>query len=198
MDLIFMGVQTIEEPIFSFELQHQLHRQPYYQQYAMYISKFVAACSAGLFDAALNMLWNETVVNLREKVKRFDMDYFLDSVITDSKRRAAFRSEDDLAKLEEWELVKGCRDTGIITDIGFKHLDYIRDKRNHASAAHPNHNDLSGLQLVSWLETCIKEVLVKEPKGAVVQINSYFTTLGHRPYPCAGIICRDSKKDVRP
>lgn len=39
-------------------------------------------------------------------------------------------------KLDDWELVKGCKDTGIITQIGFKHLDYIRDMRNHASAAH--------------------------------------------------------------
>ena len=42
----------------------------------LYISKFIAACGAGLFDAAINFLWNETVVNLRNKVIRFDMDYF--------------------------------------------------------------------------------------------------------------------------
>lgn len=137
---------------------------------SMYISKFVAACGAGLFDAALNMLWNEVVVNLREKVTRFDMDYFLDSVVTDTKRRAQFKSEDDLRKLDEWELIKGCKDTGIITEIGYKHLDYIRDMRNHASAAHPNHNDLDGLQLSSWLQTCIKEVLAKEPEGAVLEV----------------------------
>ncbi|SUY54126.1 Uncharacterised protein [Clostridium perfringens] len=34
---------------------------------AMYISKFIAACGAGLFDAALNFLWNETILNLRRK-----------------------------------------------------------------------------------------------------------------------------------
>ncbi|PGP93423.1 hypothetical protein COA10_30955, partial [Bacillus cereus] len=49
---------------------------------AMYISKFIAACGAGLFDAAINFLWNETVVNLRNKVIRFDMDYFLSTVVT--------------------------------------------------------------------------------------------------------------------
>lgn len=43
---------------------------------ATYISKFVAAVAAGLFDAALNFLWNETVANLRLKVARFDLDYF--------------------------------------------------------------------------------------------------------------------------
>ena len=49
-----------------------------------------------------------------------------------------------------------------ITQLGYKHLDYIRDMRNHASAAHPNHNEITGLQLASWLETCIQEVIVQQ------------------------------------
>lgn len=144
---------------------------------SMYVSKFIAACGAGLFDAALNFLWNETVINLRNKVTRFDMDYFLNSVVTDSRRRATFKTEDDLKKLDEWELMKGCKDTGIITEIGYKHLDYIRDMRNHASAAHPNHNDLDGLQLTSWLQTCIKEVLAAEPEGPVLEVKRLLNNL---------------------
>ncbi|MEH7200861.1 hypothetical protein, partial [Priestia megaterium] len=144
---------------------------------AMYISKFIAACGAGLFDAALNFLWNETVMNLRRKVVRFDLDYFLNSTITDSKRRLNFKTEEDLKKLDEWELIKGCKDTGIITEIGYKHLDYIRDMRNHASAAHPNHNDLDGLQLTSWLQTCIKEVLAQEPEGPVLEVKRLLNNL---------------------
>jgi hypothetical protein len=31
--------------------------------------------------------------------------------------------------------------------------------RNHASAAHPDQVDLTGLQLASWLETCIRQVI---------------------------------------
>lgn len=137
---------------------------------AMYISKYVAACGAGLFDAALNYLWDETVRNLREKVARFDLAYFYDAVITDTRRRSQFSTEADLPNLQDWELIKGCRDTGMITDIGFRHLDYIRDMRNHASAAHPNQTDLSGFQLISWLQTCIREVLSKAPTGAVIEV----------------------------
>ena len=137
---------------------------------AMYISKFIAACGAGLFDAALNFLWNETIVNLRKKIIRFDLDYFLDSIINDSKRRASLKNEEDLKKIDDWELIKGCKDTGIITDIGYKHLDYIREMRNYASAAHPNQNNIDGLQISSWLQTCIKEVLAKEPEGPVIEI----------------------------
>lgn len=43
---------------------------------AVYISKFVAACGAGLFDAALNFMWDETVANLRGKVARLIWNIF--------------------------------------------------------------------------------------------------------------------------
>jgi hypothetical protein len=33
---------------------------------ANYLSKFVASSGIGLFDAALNYLWNEVVLSLRE------------------------------------------------------------------------------------------------------------------------------------
>lgn len=149
---------------------------------AMYVSKFIAACGAGLFDAALNYLWDETVVNLREKVARFDLDYFYDSAVESEDRRKSFRSEEDLTKLDEWELIRGCRQIGILSVVGFKHLDYIRDMRNWASAAHPNHAQLTGLQLVTWLETCIKEVLAKEPEGPGVEARTLLHNLRNETF----------------
>jgi hypothetical protein len=144
---------------------------------SIYLSKFIAACGAGLFDAALNFIWDETVLNLRQKVVRFDIDYFYDSVVTDESRRKKLKGEDDLVKLDEWELVRGCHLTGILSDIGYKHLDYIRDMRNWASAAHPNQNDLTGFQLISWLETCIKEVIGKEPEGPAIEIKRFLGSI---------------------
>ena len=49
--------------------------------------------------------------------------------------------------------------------------------RNHASAAHPNQNEITGLQIVSWLETCIIEVLAKEPAGPVVEVRKLLHSL---------------------
>lgn len=144
---------------------------------ALYVSKFVAACAVGLFDAALNYLWDETVRNLREKAARFDLEYFFDSVTSDSDRRSKLRTEADLDKLDDWELIRACRTTGLITEIGYKHLDYIRDIRNWASAAHPNQNELTGLQVAGWLETCIREVLAKEPTGPVIQVKRLLRNL---------------------
>ena len=144
---------------------------------AAYISKFAAACAVGLFDAALNYLWDETVRNLRKKVARFDLAYFFDSVVSDPNRRSKLNSEVDLEKLYDWELIRGCHTTGLITENGFRHLDYVRNMRNHASAAHPNQNEITGLQIIAWLETCIVEVLAREPAGLVIEVRRLLNSL---------------------
>ena len=41
---------------------------------ANYLSKFVAASAIGLFDAALNYIWNEVIVNLRNKINYYGLD----------------------------------------------------------------------------------------------------------------------------
>ncbi len=143
---------------------------------AQYISKFAAACASGLFDAALSYLWDETIRNLRLKVSRFDLGYFFDTVISDG-QRDKFSTEDDLEKIQDWDFVQGCSKTGIISKLGYMHLDYIRNMRNHASAAHPNQVELTGLQLVSWLETCIKEVLAKDPGGPAIEARRLLNSL---------------------
>jgi len=41
--------------------------------------------------------------------------------------------------------------------------------RNWASAAHPNQNQITGLQLIGWFETCTKEVIaLPETNSSVV------------------------------
>lgn len=49
--------------------------------------------------------------------------------------------------------------------------------RNHASAAHPNHNEVTGLQLATWLQTCVREVLGKEPEGAAFEVRRLLKSL---------------------
>jgi hypothetical protein len=44
---------------------------------SIYLSKFMMAISAGLFDAALNYLWDETIAELRKRIIDYDLAYFL-------------------------------------------------------------------------------------------------------------------------
>lgn len=136
---------------------------------ATYISKFLSAVSAGLFDAALNYLWDETVNQLRYRIAQYDIQYFFDLAVTSDKRNK-LSTEADLAKIDDSELIQGAKEIGLISDIGYRMLDNIKFMRNWASAAHPNQVELTGLQLISWLETCIKEVISLPLSNITIEI----------------------------
>ncbi|EFK06495.1 conserved hypothetical protein [delta proteobacterium NaphS2] len=136
---------------------------------SVYLSKFLAATASGLFDAALNYLWDETIQEIRKRVIQYDVGYFFDNATHEEKRKRLHGPE-DIVKLDDSELIQGARNIGLISELGFKHLDYIRYMRNWASAAHPNQNQLTGLQLISWLETCIKEVISLPLSNIVIEI----------------------------
>ena len=141
------------------------------RQRSLYISKFIAASAAGLFDAALNYLWDETIYELRQRVAQYDLAYFYDAAVSSSSdKRKKLKTEEDLVKLDDNELIRGANKIGLVSDLGFKHLDYVRYMRNWASAAHPNQNQITGLQLISMLETCIIEVIALPLSKVVVEI----------------------------
>jgi hypothetical protein len=126
---------------------------------SVYLSKFAAAVAAGLFDAALNYLWDETVFELRRRIAQYDLSYFYDNAVSNQDKRQKLTTADDLTKLDDSELILGAKAIGLLSELGYKHLDFIRYMRNWASAAHPNQNEITGLQLISWLERCLKEVI---------------------------------------
>lgn len=137
-----------------------------------YLSKFLSAVSAGLFDAALNYLWDETVKQLRIRISQYDIEYFYDLISIPEDRRKKLKSAEDLSKITDDELIKGAVEIGLISDVGYRMLDDIKYMRNWASAAHPNQIEITGLQLLAWLETCIKEVISLPLSNIAIQIGA--------------------------
>lgn len=129
------------------------------RQESRYLSKMIAATHAGLFDAALNYLWDETIGELRSRVIGFDLSYFFDIAIENPDKRKYLKSEKHLMDIDDATLLRASREIGLLTDVGHARLDHIRHMRNHASAAHPNQNELTGLDLVQWLEVCVIQVM---------------------------------------
>lgn len=136
---------------------------------SIYLSKFIAGVASGLFDAALNYLWDETILQIRKRVIKYDIEYFYDNAVSGD-RRKRLKDENDLNKVDDYDLIKGAKEIGLISDLGFKHLEYINYMRNWASAAHPNQNEITGLQLIAWLETCVKEVITLPISNITIQI----------------------------
>ncbi|MDI9342726.1 MAG: hypothetical protein QM534_19290 [Sediminibacterium sp.] len=153
---------------------------PQLSQKSIYLSKFLAASASGLFDASLNYLWDETILQLRKRVSQFDLEYFYD-ITVGGERRKNFKDESDLVKLQDSELINGAKEIELISELGFKHLTYINYMRNWASAAHPNQIEITGLQLISWLETCIKEVISLPIPSAAIQIKKLLSNIRKEP-----------------
>jgi hypothetical protein len=156
-----------------------------HKQKSIYVSKFVVAAASGLFDAALNYLWDETIFELRKRVVKYDLEYFFDLAVTNPEKRKKLSTEEDLAKLDDNELIRGASEMELVSELGYKHLDYIRYMRNWASAAHPNQNQLTGLQLISWFETCVKEVIALPATNTSTQIKALLSNIKAHPVDAA-------------
>lgn len=139
-------------------------------EHANYISKFIASISVGLFDAALNYLWNETILNIRNKIIQYDINYFLEQSSLSENSKLQIKSDEDLSKLNDYELLKGARDIDLLSEVGYKQLDHIRYIRNEMSAAHPSDNGLEPYQMLSFLEICIKEVICSQESEIALKV----------------------------
>jgi len=126
--------------------------------------KIVKACIAiacGLFDSAINYIWNAAIVELREKVRRFGLQVI--PQILDDK---SFDG-DSLLDLKDAELLELCLKLNLIDDQDFFFLDQCRATRNSYSVAHPADVQVDEDEVVNFLSRCQKHALASKhnPKG---------------------------------
>ncbi|SDH52344.1 hypothetical protein ACQ86K_12815 [Mucilaginibacter sp. P19] len=150
---------------------------------AAYLSKFTVAVAVGLFDGAINFLWDETIKALRLLVSEFDLPYFLFVAQSVNSKYKSFTTADDLEGISDHDLLDICRRIGFINDINYKRLEYVNYLRNHASAAHPNDNAVTGFEMVNLLETCLKYAITAKPDHSVIQIKQLFNNIRTKEIP---------------
>ena len=143
---------------------------------ARYLSKFVGATAIGLFDAALNYIWNEVVLNLRKKATIYGIDLFFDASVG-GERRQDFKNEKDLEGLKDSVLLDTCLKLQLLSDVTYKKLIHILTMRNDVAASHPNVERIGGFELLGWLETCIKDVLQDRPSDSAISVNKLIKNL---------------------
>lgn len=141
-----------------------------------YLSKFVAAASIGLFDAALNYVWNEVVINLRKKAVVYGLELFYDAAVGGSKRED-YSTEDDLSGIKDNTLINTCYKLELVSEIVSTKLHHILTMRNDIGSSHPNSYSINAFELLGWLETCVRDVLNDKPSEAAIQIKSFIDNL---------------------
>ncbi len=157
-------------PTFVATLPEQTKRE------SRYLSKFAAASAIGLFDAALNYVWNEVVVNLRGKAVLYGLDLFYDAAVG-GKQRDLYSTEDDLAGLKDKVLLDSCSKLELISETIYKKLTHILVMRNDIGASHPNDASINAFELMGWLQTCVQEVINDMPSEAALQVKAFIENL---------------------
>lgn len=144
---------------------------------ARYLSKFVIGAGAGLFDYALNAIWNEVVIDLRKKAIMYGLDIFYDAAVGGSKNREFYSTADNLSAIKDSVLLDTCRKLELIKDTTYKKLKHILEMRNDIGVSHPNDYNINAFELMGWLQTCVSEVLEDRPTEAALQIQEFIKNL---------------------
>ena len=144
------------------------------------MSKFTVSIAVGLFDGALTFLWNETIRGLGRLIVSFDLQYFYKVAESISHKYKNLNSPEDLEAISSHDLLEISRRIGLVKDINFERL---RQVRNHASSAHPNENDISGIEMLSLLETCLKYAITARPDHSVIRIKQLMENIRRNQIP---------------
>lgn len=107
------------------------------------LARMCVATSVGLFDGAINYIWNASIDNLRKKVRNFG--YNVVGQLLGKKFE-----EKDLLDLKDSELLNLCLKINLISEDGFYFLGQCRDIRNNYSVAHPSDNLINDRELIVY------------------------------------------------
>ncbi|QPS86613.1 hypothetical protein I6G46_21090 [Serratia plymuthica] len=135
------------------------------------LARMCVAVAAGLFDSAINYIWNSSIIELREKVKRFGLP-----VVEQLLSKSNF-DEQALLDLKDAELLSLCLKLNLITEDGYFFLDQCRDIRNNFSAAHPVVGKLDDHEFIGFANRCAKYALGNEHNPVGVDISAFMTAV---------------------
>lgn len=134
------------------------------------VARMCVAVSAGLFDGAMNYIWNAAILQLRQKIRNFGL------AVVAQIQQGGFE-EKHLLELQDNRLLDLCLKLNIIDEDGFFFLDQCRDIRNNFSAAHPTMGTVNDREFTAFLNRCVRYALAdsSSPKG--VDIGAYISAI---------------------
>ena len=134
------------------------------------IARMCVAVSTGLFDGAMNYIWNAAILQLRQKIRNFGLAVVAQIQQSDFEER-------HLVELQDSRLLDLCLKLNIIDEDGFFFLDQCRDVRNNFSAAHPTMGTVNDREFTTFLNRCVRYALAdsSSPKG--VDIGAYISAV---------------------
>jgi hypothetical protein len=134
------------------------------------IARMCVAVGTGLFDSAMNYIWNASILFLRNKVRNFGLPVVAQITQSDFE-------EKHLLELQDSRLLDLCHKLNIISDDGFFFLDQCRDIRNNFSAAHPAIGKINDREFITFLNRCTKYALADSSSPRGVKIADFISAI---------------------
>jgi hypothetical protein len=134
------------------------------------IARMCVAVSTGLFDGAMNYIWNAAVLHLRDKIRTFGLPVVAQILQNDFE-------EKHLLELQDSRLLELCLKLNIIDEDGFFFLDQCRDVRNNFSAAHPTLGKINDREFTTFLNRCVRYALADSALPRGVDIGAFISAV---------------------
>lgn len=134
------------------------------------IARMCVAVSTGLFDGAMNYIWNAAILHLRDKIRVFGLP------VVAQIRQSDFE-EKHLLELQDSKLLELCLKLNIIDEDGFFFLDQCRDVRNNFSAAHPTLGKVNDREFTAFLNRCVRYALADSASPKGVDIGAFISAV---------------------
>lgn len=134
------------------------------------VARMCVAVSTGLFDGAMNYIWNAAIIQLRTKVRNFGLPIVAQILQSDFEEKHLLEQQDS-------RLLELCLKLNLIDEDGFFFLDQCRDVRNNFSAAHPTIGTVNDREFTTFLNRCVRYALAdsSSPKG--VDIGAFISAV---------------------
>ncbi|WP_455928117.1 hypothetical protein [Pseudomonas capeferrum] len=134
------------------------------------VARMCVAVSTGLFDSAMNYIWNAAILQLRAKIRNFGVPIVAQILQSDFEER-------NLVELQDSRLLELSLKLNIVNEDGFFFLDQCRDVRNNFSAAHPTIGTINDREFTTFLNRCVRYALADASSPRGVDIGAFISAV---------------------
>ncbi len=134
------------------------------------IVRMCIAISVGLFDGAINYIWNAVILNFRKRI----LDLGLENIAKFLNKEF---TEEKIKEMTDAELLDLVYKFNIISDEGFYFLNQCRDMRNNFSSAHPAIARIDDRELINFISRCCKYGLSENNNFKGINIKEFVNVL---------------------
>lgn len=166
-------IASDEEIIYAWrELPREIMRIPSELRDGL-IVRMCIATSVGLFDGAINYIWNAVIITLKKKVKNFGL-----ALVAQTLQKSF--EEKDLNDFMDSELLDLCYKLELLSEDGYFFLNQCRDIRNNFSSAHPSIAQIDDRELINFISRCCKYGLTNDYSLQGVKVSDLISSIKAR------------------